>query len=117
VTIDLAGPSITIDGDAALLRRAFENIIRNALEANASRIQIETTPAPSRVTVTDNGAGVDDDDVPRLFLPFQSGKPSGFGLGLALTKKIVLLHGGWIRLTGKRGEGATVVIEFPPPAA
>jgi signal transduction histidine kinase len=59
------------------------------------------------------GVGIDPEQVPRLFLPFQSDKPNGMGLGLALAKKIVLLHGGQIRLTGERGRGATLVMEFP----
>jgi len=51
--------------------------------------------------------------VPRLFLPFQSEKPSGFGLGLPLAKKIVLLHGGTIRLAPGEAGGAVATIELP----
>ncbi|MFP5245448.1 MAG: ATP-binding protein, partial [Thermoanaerobaculia bacterium] len=62
--------------------------------------------------VDDEGVGFDQAEVPKLFLPFQSKKPSGYGLGLALTRKIVLLHDGTIRLTGKPGEGATATVEL-----
>jgi signal transduction histidine kinase len=119
IDVRILGSSSVIDGDPALLRRAFENVLRNAIEAieqaaQPGRITVESADTPSpRVTITDNGIGIAEEDASRLFLPFRSGKPNGFGLGLALTKKIVLLHGGWIRLTGRPGSGATVSIEFP----
>jgi signal transduction histidine kinase len=122
IQIEFHGDSAVIDGDPALLRRAFENVLRNAIEAieqagRPGNISVDASETPSpRVTITDNGIGIADEEASRLFLPFRSGKPNGFGLGLALTKKIVLLHGGWIRLTGKPGSGATVTVEFPPPA-
>jgi PAS domain S-box-containing protein len=122
VTITVTGPSIPIDGDAALLHRAFENLLRNAVEAIQARetpgggqIRIEATRSAesSRITISDNGVGLNTADAARLFLPFQSGKPNGFGLGLALVKKVVVLHGGSIRLEGAPGAGATVTIELP----
>jgi signal transduction histidine kinase len=119
IDVEFRGSRAMIDGDPVLLRRAFENVLRNAIEAieqsgRPGRITVESTELPSpRVTITDNGIGIADEDASRLFLPFRSGKPNGFGLGLALTKKIVLLHGGWIRLSGRPGSGATVTMEFP----
>jgi len=118
-TIAMSGDRLVLVGDSTLLRRAFENLLRNAIEAVAVRgseavIRIRTTalPHPS-IVIEDNGVGLDPDHVPRLFLPFQSTKPSGFGLGLALARKIVLVHGGSLSLTGRPGEGATVTAEFP----
>ncbi|HUK36276.1 MAG TPA: ATP-binding protein [Vicinamibacterales bacterium] len=119
IDIEFRGTPAIIQGDATLLRRAFENILRNAIDAieeshRKGHIVIESGGgAVPRLTITDNGVGIADEDAARLFLPFQSRKPKGFGLGLALTKKIVLLHGGWIRLSGHPGAGATVTIEFP----
>jgi signal transduction histidine kinase len=123
INVEFRGSAATIDGDPALLRRAFENVLRNAIEAieQAARpglIVVDSMETPSpRVTITDNGIGIADEEVSRLFLPFRSGKPNGFGLGLALAKKIILLHGGWIRLTGRPGSGATVTVEFPAERA
>ena len=106
-------------GDAALLARALDNIIRNAVESIQSRggegrIVIRTSAHPRiRITVEDDGAGLDP--AVRLFVPFQSGKPAGFGLGLTLTKKIILLHHGTIQLLPRPEGGAVAEIEFDEP--
>jgi len=95
--------------------------VRNAIESAHEResggaVTIELRPDPPAIEIRDNGAGVDPADVPRLFLPFQSEKSTGLGLGLPLARKVILLHGGSIRLTGTPGAGATVTIEFAQPA-
>jgi signal transduction histidine kinase len=124
IDVRLAGGSVMIDGDPLLLRRAFENLLRNAAEAiggpgRAGHIVIEGRERPfPTIVISDDGSGLDPaEDPARLFLPFRSTKPNGFGLGLALAKKIVLLHGGSIRLVPRGGGGATVTVEFPPPRA
>jgi signal transduction histidine kinase len=100
------------------LERAVENVVRNAVqsverknEGGSVEVAVLDGATPS-IVVTDEGVGIDEAEVPALFLPFRSSTPDGYGLGLALTKKIVLLHGGSIRLTGRPGEGAKAVIEF-----
>jgi len=115
----LGGPA-AIEGDPLLLSRTIENVIRNAVDAIQEKssgggtvtIVTSSSPHPSLV-FTDDGVGLDPGDANRLFLPFQSTKPQGFGVGLALARKIVLLHGGTIQLTGEQGTGATVTLEFP----
>ena len=117
VAVQIEGDA-TIAGDRALLSRAIENVIRNAVESvqakndGAGMVEVAIDDARHTITVRDNGLGLDPQNAARMFLPFQSDKPAGFGLGLALTKKIVLLHGGAIRLTGAPGEGATVEMEL-----
>jgi PAS domain S-box-containing protein len=119
IAIGVEGGPFLVDGDASLLARAFENLVRNATEAiqergGAGRIAVAIAPAQKSITIADDGIGIDEAEAPRLFLPFRSTKPNGFGLGLALTRKIILLHGGTIRMTGRRGEGATVTIDLSP---
>jgi signal transduction histidine kinase len=116
VRMTVEGDSV-IQGDPAMLSRAFENVIRNAVESARARHadgngSVAVTIDGGAIVVRDNGVGLDPETASRLFLPFQSNKPGGFGLGLALTKKIVLLHGGTISLTGMPGEGATVEMRF-----
>lgn len=116
VRITVEGNSM-IEGDPAMLARAFENVIRNAVESVRARHaeggEVAITIDDGAVIVRDDGVGLDPEGAARMFLPFQSDKPGGFGLGLALTKKIVLLHGGTISLTGAPGRGAVVEMRFP----
>jgi signal transduction histidine kinase len=99
-----------------LLSRALDNIVRNAVESIQARggeghVAIATTAHPRRrITIEDDGTGLDP--TVRLFVPFQSGKPAGFGLGLTLTKKIILLHHGTIQLIARAEGGAVAEIEF-----
>lgn len=115
-----ADHAIEINGDRELLDRALENIVRNAIDAVRQRhtngggaIDAAVTAAPHPViTIRDNGVGVDPEQAAAYLLPFQSGKPQGFGLGLPLARKIILHHGGTLTLSGAPGEGASVQIEF-----
>jgi signal transduction histidine kinase len=117
VDIECDGAPVNIEGDPALLSRAFENVIRNAVDSVAEkgggnvRITVSGSPSPT-VRVEDNGIGLDPADVPRLMLPFQSDKAKGYGLGLPLSRKIALLHGASFDLTGAPGSGAEAVIRF-----
>ena len=117
IPIHYNGGDATIEGDAALLRRAFENLLRNAVESVQEKgsgdvsIRIADEPHP-QVEIHDTGMGVDPAEVPRLLLPFQSQKASGYGLGLPLARKIVMLHGGTLALRGSPGTGAVVVADF-----
>ncbi len=105
-----------LQGDRSLLSRAIENVLRNAVDAVREqpkpRVVVTLEPTPPALTVRDNGVGLKPDDAARLFLPFQSDRPGGFGLGLPLAKKIVLLHGGTISLSGAPGKGAALRMEF-----
>ena len=117
--VDIAcdGVPVTIEGDTALLSRAFENVVRNAVDSVAEkgggrvRITVSASPTPA-VRVEDNGMGLNPADVPRLMLPFQSDKAKGYGLGLPLSRKIALLHGASFELTGTPGQGAEALIRF-----
>jgi len=117
VEIRCDGEPAVVKADAALLGRAIENLVRNAVAAVDAKdgghveVNVAASPRP-RLTVRDDGVGLDPRDVPRLFLPFQSDRPGGYGIGLALARKIVLLHGGSIALTGEPAGGAEATIEF-----
>lgn len=118
VQLTCSGVTARVEGDRSLLVRALDNLVRNAIDSvrekgsGAVRVLVSDGETPS-VRVEDDGVGIDAADVPRLMLPFQSQKPSGYGLGLPLARKIVLLHGGNIRLTGRSGEGAVATVELP----
>ncbi|HEY3052012.1 MAG TPA: ATP-binding protein [Thermoanaerobaculia bacterium] len=111
--IDVRGPQVQMRGDASLLARAFENLLRNAIDATADtaepviEIEISGGVEPS-VEIRDNGVGITEKDAGNLFLPFHSTKPQGIGMGLPLARKIFLLHGGTISIA-PRPDGGTIV--------
>jgi signal transduction histidine kinase len=117
VRVECDGAHVDIEGDAALLSRAFENLLRNALDSVVAkgggtiRVAVDDAPRPA-VRIEDDGVGLDPADVPRLLLPFQSQKPGGYGLGLPLARKIALLHDARLELTGQPGAGARATVEF-----
>ncbi len=113
-------PQVTIDPEG--IHRAVLNIVTNAIDAceGAENAQVvvktEWDPESSiaRITVSDNGVGIDEADIPSIFQIFASTKGSrGTGLGLPVSQKIVREHGGKIIVTSRPGHGATFLIELP----
>lgn len=97
------------------LRRAFSNILRNAAEACEERGELEIIAGPEngtgvRIEIRDHGPGVPADMAGRIFDPYSTGKPGGTGLGLALVKQTIEMHGGSIELAATPGGGATFVV-------
>jgi signal transduction histidine kinase len=110
----------TVQGDATLLARAFENLLRNAADAVVETPNALVTvdlegETEAVVEIRDNGSGINDEDTSTLFLPFHSTKAEGVGLGLPLARKIILLHGGTISMSPRHGGGTIVRVEFLDP--
>ena len=106
----------TLLGHYDPLRRAFGNIIRNAVEASDGQGKIELAARLDDGAVTiefgDHGPGVPADLVDRLFDPYVTGKSGGTGLGLALAKQTIEMHGGTIAVRATPGGGATFVVRI-----
>jgi two-component system OmpR family sensor kinase len=112
-----------VRGRTELLRRAFENVIRNALKytGQGTTVEVKTSrePAANRVTVSvcDRGPGVPETALDAMFEPFyRAGNVSdrdGFGLGLAIAKRAVAAHGGSIRAVNRPEGGLCVEIILP----
>jgi signal transduction histidine kinase len=124
-TVEVAGDFGRVEADEVLLRQAFSNLLRNALEAcaNASvppRIVLSGRVDPehgvSRVSVADNGPGIDPAVRDRIFRPFFTTKRDGTGLGLALVQKIVVTHNGRVTVATSAG-GACLEIALPTASA
>jgi two-component system nitrogen regulation sensor histidine kinase NtrY len=107
----------TLLGHYDPLRRAFGNIIRNAVEACDARGQIDLAARPEdgmiRIEIGDHGPGVPPDLAGRLFDPYVTGKSGGTGLGLALAKQTIEMHQGTITFQATPGGGATFVVRMP----
>jgi signal transduction histidine kinase len=125
LTLTASGPGPTALGDSVLLEWALEALVKNAIDALSGQggqvsVQVEMHGAAVRVSVADDGPGVPADVRRRLFQPGVSTKPGGWGIGLALARRIVeQQHGG--RLTyapGSGGRGSVFAVELPlAPAA
>jgi PAS domain S-box-containing protein len=120
--VTVTGLFAQVDGDEVLLRQAFSNLCRNALEACAEakiapRITIEGAADPAqsvlRVSVIDNGPGIDADVAPRMFRPFVTTRARGTGLGLALVQKIIVTHNGRVTAAPESGGGARLTVTLP----
>jgi signal transduction histidine kinase len=111
-----------IEGDEVLLRQAFSNLLRNALDAcrgsaSPPRIVIQSdidrAQRVSRISVDDNGSGIDPALRERIFRPFVTNKRNGTGLGLALVQKIIVFHNGRVVATSSQLGGASLQITLP----
>jgi two-component system, OmpR family, heavy metal sensor histidine kinase CusS len=123
VTINCTGEG-KIYGDPVLFSRAVSNLVDNALrftpDDGAIQISIATRPTHSEVAVSDSGCGISSEHLPRVFDRFyrvdSSRSSAGAGLGLALVKSIVDLHGGSAKIESEVDRGTTVVLSFPHKA-
>ena len=112
-----------IYADPAMLRQVLHNLFQNAIDAltgvDNPRILVSTSLGTGGVllTVRDNGTGIAEGVMGRIFEPYVTTKPKGTGLGLAIVKKIVDEHHGRILVENVKPHGATVSIVLPPKAA
>jgi signal transduction histidine kinase len=120
--VTVRGEFPVIEGDDVLLRQAFSNVLRNAVEACADASTVpqivvdgRVEPGSVRVAVDDNGPGVPPADRERVFRPFVTTKGRGTGLGLALVQKIIVTHNGRIQVAAGPAGGASFQIVLPLP--
>ena len=112
-----------IYADPAMLRQVLHNLFQNALDAlngvDSPRILVSTTMGTGGIllTVRDNGTGIAENVMGRIFEPYVTTKPKGTGLGLAIVKKIVDEHHGRILVENVKPHGANVSIVLPFKAA
>jgi signal transduction histidine kinase len=100
------------------LRKAFINFLINALDASSEGgrlyVSVEAeVPEQVRVTVRDEGQGMDEETLRRLFEPFYTTKSTGTGLGMAIARKIVEQHRGRLDVRSVEGKGTTVTVTLP----
>jgi two-component system, OmpR family, heavy metal sensor histidine kinase CusS len=111
----------TLSADEMLFSRALNNLVENAVHHTPAGGTIEITianhGANSEVSVKDTGRGIAAEHLPRVFDRFYRADPSrsseGVGLGLALVKSIMDLHGGTAQIASEPGRGTTVTLSFP----
>src|SRR3989440_19352 len=133
----IKGAAQYLDPDAEQLTQVFINLALNAVQAMPdggpltvrprrphAPIELglsEHTPRYSadqlEVRFADTGAGIPDDALDRIFIPFYTTKTKGTGLGLAISQRIVKGHGGTIEVQSRVGEGTEFILRFPSASA
>jgi signal transduction histidine kinase len=110
---------LAVDADINLLEQVLINLVVNAIEAvkdkPAPRIVLTAYVANNRkivIKVADNGSGIPDELLDKIFIPFFSTKKSGSGIGLSLCKQIMMLHKGNIQVQSVEGEGTAILLLF-----
>ncbi|MGE0362624.1 MAG: nitrogen regulation protein NR(II) [Vicinamibacterales bacterium] len=121
-TVRVSGHFGEVDGDDVLLRQAFSNLLRNAVDACrgagivpdvAVHGEVAIADGTVIVTVADNGPGLPEADRDRLFQPFFTTRADGTGLGLALVQKFVVTHNGHVRAGNGPTGGALFTVILP----
>jgi two-component system sensor kinase FixL len=112
-----------VPGDAVQLQQVLVNLLRNALEAVRAcraehrRVCITVAATEDRgkvcIAVSDQGPEVDSDRIATLFKPFVTSKPQGLGLGLPISRNIIMAHGGQLWAERNADRGLTFHIELP----
>jgi signal transduction histidine kinase len=134
--IDAAGVTVEVaieenlppvEGDAAALRSALQNLISNAVKygGDAKWLRVTASPAPRQVVfaVEDRGLGIHAEEREQIFEPFYRGREAiarqiqGSGLGLNLVARIAEAHGGRVSVTSEPGKGSTFALTLPAATA
>jgi len=114
-------PLPIIRADARRLYRVFSNLLNNAIKFSSQggmiRIKTQAVNKEIRIIISDQGIGIDPDDLPYIFEPFYRGKrlekKEGFGVGLAAVKTIIEGHGGNIIVKSEAGKGSSFTVVLP----
>lgn len=110
-------PAVVVDAQYDPLRRAFSNVIRNAVEACDGHgtliISLRRDAGTIVIEIADNGPGVPVEKRDLIFQPYFTDKRDGTGLGLAIVRQTVEQHGGTITVTDSSGGGATFIVRLP----
>ncbi|MBN2037715.1 MAG: HAMP domain-containing protein [Chitinispirillaceae bacterium] len=116
-TADASVPQLMLD--RGQIREALTNLIKNAIEATEAverepHVSVTVTYDQGLVTmcVKDNGCGISQDNIKKLFQPYYTTKKQGSGIGLALVERIVTLHGGSLSVQSEEGHGTEIRLHF-----
>ena len=112
-----AAETVFVRADDVLLKQAISNILINSIDAlpSGGKIEIELSRLrdKAKLSIKDNGPGIPEEIVSKIFLPFFTTRAEGVGLGLALVQKIIVGHGGNIEVVSREGEGTAFLITIP----
>ncbi len=123
LTMRPAPRALFVDGDIAMIERALENLVENALrytqQQGSVSVNVERLSSMAQISVSDNGPGIPSEEIANIFDRFyrldksRSNDAEGAGLGLAITRKILEAHDGKISVESEIGKGSTFTISLP----
>jgi signal transduction histidine kinase len=120
VAVETAPAGADVRVDPELMVQVLVNLMLNGIEAGPAdrwlRVQVRRQEAGVTISVADTGPGVPANLRDKIFRPFFTSKPEGTGLGLPISRQIVLRHGGSLHYENTPGGGATFVVTLPPAA-
>lgn len=114
--IILKNTNLSILADAHLLEQVMINLVLNAIEAVKDKAEPLITLSATReearteIRIADNGTGMPEEILDKIFIPFFSTRKKGSGIGLSICKQIVLLHKGTLQVRSKEGEGTVFMV-------
>lgn len=116
-SLEISPNNLSFLADPQLLEQALINLIKNAIEALENRpnpqINIAARKTPEgriAIAIADNGAGIPEEILDRIFVPFYTTKDEGSGVGLSLSRQVMLLHRGSISVQSQMGKGTTFTL-------
>jgi nitrogen fixation/metabolism regulation signal transduction histidine kinase len=119
ISREVSPPDIEIFADKKQISQVLINLVKNSMEAlktnSEGKIMLKGEVIENgrvRVTVTDSGPGIPRDLMDKIFIPFFTTKESGSGIGLSLSRQIMLLHGGSLKMISEPGKQTVAVLEF-----
>jgi nitrogen fixation/metabolism regulation signal transduction histidine kinase len=108
-----------VEADAGQMKRVIHNLIKNAVEAshNTGTVIVSTREAQEpkhavEIEIQDQGEGMDEETIEKMFQPYFTKKKKGTGLGLAIVQKIIDDHHGEIRVNSKKNRGTTITVSL-----
>ncbi|NNC91162.1 MAG: HAMP domain-containing histidine kinase [Acidimicrobiia bacterium] len=120
IDIEPTGP---VESDPVRISQVVTNLVENALryapEGGRVGVHVEAAPAETVIAVSDNGPGIDPEDLPRVFerlyvaQRYRAVRPEGSGLGLSIVHELVTAMGGAVAVSSEPGSGTTVTVRLP----
>jgi nitrogen fixation/metabolism regulation signal transduction histidine kinase len=104
--------------DYDLIEQVMINLLINAIDAVKDQkksqisVEIQGNAGKYKISIKDNGKGIDPDEIDKIFIPFYTTKKEGSGIGLSLSRQIMRLHKGNIQVNSEQGKGTVFVLEF-----
>lgn len=119
IKLEVNPADLEISADKKQISQVLINLLKNAVEAlqqtNEGTILLNANLDDNgriQITVSDNGPGIPDDLIDKIFVPFYTTKESGSGIGLSLSRQIMLLHGGSLKVVSQPGVKTVFTLEF-----